>query len=139
MNLIMQKMRESRRLLKKRFLSLMGLTILELMIVVAVIGILLLFAIPNFISSQGKIYKGMCIDNLRRIHTAKELFAVEHNKNKGDSCLSSNIDPYIQGGTASLFCPLDPNKTFATSYLINNIGTNTPPTCKINGEHTISP
>lgn len=112
-----------------RFLT--GFTITEMMIVVAIIGMLLLFTVFSTSNAKYKVYKDTCIDNLRRIHTAKELFANEHNKVTGDNCLSTDIGPYIQGGTASLFCPSDSSRSFAASYLINNIGTTTPPTCRI--------
>lgn len=119
--------------------SFKGFTILEMMIVVAILGLLLVFALPNFTKSKEGVYREECIDNLRRIHTAKELYAIEHNKGADYEPKATDLDPYIKGGTASLVCPSDPGKSFSTSYLINKIGTKTPPTCNKNGDHKITP
>jgi len=113
---------------KKYFL---GFTIIETMIVVAILGILFLYTVFSSNFAREKIYKDTCIDNLRRIHMAKEFYANEYNKESGDICDDTDLNHYVQGGITSLFCPLDPNKTFASSYDINAIGTDTPPCCKI--------
>lgn len=114
-------------------------TIVEIMVVMAILGLLLTFALYNSMTGREKIYREECIDNLRRIHTAKELFANEHNKNTSYLPTAGDISPYIKGGTASLVCPDDPGKSFNTSYNINNVGTAAPPACRIKGEHAITP
>ena len=116
-----------------------GFSLIEMMIVIAIIGILLSFTVFSSITARQRIYRNICKDNLRRIHTVKELYANEHNKD--DICLptAADLNPYIKGGTTTLICPVDPNKSFATSYSINNIGTSTPPTCRIKDDHRIIP
>ncbi|HRT28257.1 MAG TPA: prepilin-type N-terminal cleavage/methylation domain-containing protein [Kiritimatiellia bacterium] len=48
-----------------------GFTLIEIMIVVAVIGILAAIAIPNFILSRKRSHQNACITNLRQIQNAK--------------------------------------------------------------------
>lgn len=107
-----------------------GVTIVEMMVVVVIIGILCAIAIPNFALIRNNAYRDQCITNLHRIATAKEHWAMETGASDDATPSAADLDPYIKDGTASLKCPIDAQKTFSTSYSINAV--NVVPACKIN-------
>ncbi|HZQ46036.1 MAG TPA: prepilin-type N-terminal cleavage/methylation domain-containing protein, partial [Verrucomicrobiae bacterium] len=52
-----------------------GFTLVEIMIVVAIIGLLATIAIPNFMRASAKAKQTACINNLRQLEGAKQTWA----------------------------------------------------------------
>ena len=112
-----------------------GFTLVEIMIVVAIIGLLAAIAIPNFVKARGTAQRNACIRNLHEIDGAKEQWALENKKSGGTAIDEAAVNSYIKGGAPK--CPSgDPN----AHYSYNAVGA--APTCSFrrgNETHYLTP
>jgi prepilin-type N-terminal cleavage/methylation domain-containing protein len=104
-----------------------GFTLVEIMIVVAIIGLLAAIAIPNFVKARGTAQKNACINNLRQIDGAKEQWALETKKKSGDTTDDAAVNGYIKGGAPK--CPASGTYTYGA--------VDTAPTCDADASHTL--
>jgi prepilin-type N-terminal cleavage/methylation domain-containing protein len=111
-----------------------GFTLVEIMIVVAIIGLLAAIAIPNFVKARQTSQANACINNLRQVDGAIQQWALENNAAATTPVTETDITPYLgrgaNGSTTSVYCPGDTAKAFASSYTIVDVAT--APVCAIN-------
>jgi len=107
--------------------SMAGFTMVEIMIVVAIIGLLAAIAIPNFVRARASSQANACINNLHQIDGAVTEWALEHGKKTGDPApsLASDLTPYLKLNVNNAIpgCPV------GGTYSMNNVGAIPQVTC----------
>lgn len=101
-----------------------GFTLVEIMIVVAIIGLLAAIAIPNFVRARTTAQTNACINNLRQIDGAKQQWALEEGKASTDTPSWAEVGTYIKGGAA-----VETNCPASGTYTMGDVSTN--PDCDV--------
>jgi prepilin-type N-terminal cleavage/methylation domain-containing protein len=83
-----------------------GFTLVEVMIVVAIVGLLATMAIPHYLRAAEASRANACINNLRQIDQAKEQWAFENNKASGEAVTDADLDIYVKRGYDGIIEPL---------------------------------
>ena len=108
-----------------------GFTLVEIMVVIAIIGLLAAIAIPNYVKARSSSQANACINNLRQIDSAAQQFALEQRKRTGqDINYPTDLTPYIKLNISSSIppCPAGGN------YSCNTVGN--APTCDLSATTT---
>ncbi len=102
-----------------------GFTLIEIMIVIAILAMIIAIAVPNFLKSRTHARMQVCIENLSQIESAKQLWGLEAGKQDGEVPVESDlVGP-------SLYIKTMPQCPAGGAYSFNGIGANA--TCDIPG------
>ena len=77
-----------------------GFTLVEIMIVVAIIALLAAIAVPNFLRARKRSQATRVLEDLRMIDSAIDQYAIETNKTTGASVAWNDIKAYLKTGSA---------------------------------------
>ena len=76
-----------------------GFTLVEIMIVVAIIALLAAIAVPNFLRSRKRSQATQVLEDLRQIDSAVDQWAIENNKAGGAAVTWGDVQKYLKTGT----------------------------------------
>ena len=112
----------------KMYKNTKGFTLVEIMIVVAIIGLLAAIAVPNFTQARTNARTSACVNNLRLIDGAKQQWALETNQDETAVPAEADVTPYLKN-SAMPACPAN------GAYTLNAV--NALPVCSVGGTHTL--
>src|SRR5437762_5974532 len=76
-----------------------GFTLVEIMIVVAIIALLAAIAVPGFLRARKRSQASRIINDLRLIDSAVDQYAIENNKASSANVLVTDWTKYLKAGT----------------------------------------
>jgi len=76
-----------------------GFTLVEIMIVVAVIALLASMAVPNFLRARKRSQAVRILEDLRVIDEATDMYAMENNKTSGMNPAWGDLKNYLKVGS----------------------------------------
>ena len=76
-----------------------GFTLVEIMIVVAIIALLAAIAVPSFLRARKRSQATATLETLRMVDAAKDQYAIENGKSPGITPSAADIAVYVKNGT----------------------------------------
>ena len=76
-----------------------GFTLVEIMIVVAIIALLASIAVPNFLRARKRSQASKIMEDLRQLDSANDEYAIENNKASGATVHWADIQSYLKTGS----------------------------------------
>ena len=120
------------RVVQNSFTASRAFTLVEIMIVIAILGLLLAIAVPYYVRQRATAQANSCINNLIKLDDAASQFALENGKKTGSAVnYPPDLTPYIKlNSTGQIpICPAN------GSYSITAVGSH--PTCSLG--NTVTP
>ena len=77
-----------------------GFTLVEIMIVVAIIALLAAIAVPNFLRARKRSQATRILEDLRMIDSAIDQYAIENNKAGGNNVAWTDVKGYLKTGSS---------------------------------------
>lgn len=112
-----------------------GFTIIEILVVVAIIGVLIALAIPLISAAKGRANSAACLNRLRVLGVGLSLYAADHqqrlpplaagrtSRTEEIPVIDNTINQYIDGTPDVFRCPADDHiaAESGTSYYWNSV------------------
>jgi prepilin-type N-terminal cleavage/methylation domain-containing protein len=114
--------------MKLRITTTRGFTLTEMMIVVAIIGLLAAIAVPSYVRARSNAQRSACINNLREMDGAVQVWAIENKRSATDSYTLDVVRPYLKLNATNEIPPCPANGTYAPG-----VNVCAGPTCTIPG------
>ena len=76
-----------------------GFTLVEIMIVVAIIALLATIAVPNFLRARQRSQATACKQDARMLDAALEQYAMENNKKPADAVAFADLQAYLKSNS----------------------------------------
>lgn len=77
-----------------------GFTLVEIMIVVAIIALLAAIAVPGFLRARKRSQATRVLEDLRLLEAAVSLYAIEKSKPSNVTLIFSDLQPYLKRSSA---------------------------------------
>ena len=83
----------------KTYTSKSGFTLVEIMIVVAIIALLASIAVPSFLRARKRSQASKILNDLRMVDSAVDQYAIETNRGSGFAPNFDDVKSYLKPGT----------------------------------------
>jgi type IV pilus assembly protein PilA len=109
------QIREVSKMLNKIRSNKAAFTLVEIMIVVAIIGLLAALAIPGFVKARKQSQGRRILNDARQMDAAIDQWALENGKKDGDTVITSSAATYLKTAWAT-------NDLLGNLYTVSTVG-----------------